>query len=67
MIEHPPDLVITIDDVRKYHCVRGQKKWFEDHNLDFRKFLENGILATELLAAGDALAEHVVAMKVQNG
>lgn len=67
MIHYPPELVITIDDVRRYHCVRGSKKWFEDHGLDFRKFLAEGILASELLSTGDALAQHVVTMKVQNG
>lgn len=56
--------VITIDDVRKAgHCTRGAKDWFDRHGLDFRRFLKAGIDEEEFLAAGDALAELVVAAK----
>lgn len=53
--------IITINDVRRTgHCVRGIKRWFEGHNLDFDRFLRRGVEAETLLATGDALAIQVV-------
>lgn len=53
---------ITITDIRRTgHCVRGIKRWFDGHGLDFKAFLANGIDAEVLLATGDALALQVVA------
>ncbi len=61
------DTLITIDDIRRYHCVSGIRRWFEAHNLDFRAFIrDGGIPASELLATGDALAERVVALTLEN-
>ncbi len=56
-------MIITIDDVRRYHCVRGAKRWFERHGLDFRRFLEEGIDAEAFIAAGDWRARHIVEAK----
>lgn len=55
---------ITIDDVTAAgHCVRGAKGWFQQHNIDFRRFLREGATEEELLATGDALAEQVIERK----
>ncbi len=55
------ELIVTIDDIRKTgHCVKGIRRWFEAHNLDFRKFIEAGIPASALLETGDQLALEVV-------
>lgn len=61
------DLRITADDIRKAgHCiVPGARDWFARHGLDFRKFIKEGIPASEFLAAGDALAKSVVDKKKQ--
>lgn len=60
-----PDLRISIDDVRRAgHCPTGVRAWFEQHDLDFRDFLANGIDADLFLQAGDALAEQVVERKL---
>lgn len=59
----PPDLVLTVTDAsRAGYCARGIKSWFEDHGLDFRAFLKNGISASEL--PDDAFAERVIAKKL---
>jgi hypothetical protein len=54
------DFLITMTDLRRYHCVSGIRRWFGEHNLDFRAFLEHGIMASDLLAAGDEMAERAV-------
>lgn len=55
------DFVITARDLRsKGFCAKGQKAWFESRGMDFKEFLKNGILASELLATGDAMAERAV-------
>jgi hypothetical protein len=56
----PEDLVITITDVRRQHCVAGARAWWAAHGLDFRHFLKHGIPARELAATGDALAFAVI-------
>jgi hypothetical protein len=64
----PADLIITVRDIsRAGFCIaRGAKPWFRDHDLDFREFLKNGILATELAATGDAIALQVVSRTIRN-
>ena len=52
--------IITVADLRPYHCVTGIRRWFELHGLDFADFLKNGIDAEALLATGDALAINAV-------
>lgn len=55
---------VTIDDVRAIHCTRGARRWFEQHGLDFRAFLREGLDAEVLLAQGDHLAAEVVRHKL---
>lgn len=62
----PPDLRITITDITRLgYCPRGARRWFEAHGLDFRAFLKEGIAAGDLLSTGDALAERVVAARLE--
>ena len=66
MIDLPPDLHITVNDVRKAgYCVAGQKLWFKTHGLDFARFLRIGISAEDLIANGDHLAVQVVEKKLE--
>jgi hypothetical protein len=58
-VDAPPNLRLTITDVRRSYCVRGAKSWFDGHGLDFRGFLKNGILAGDL--PDDAFANRVIA------
>ncbi|MCE8012901.1 hypothetical protein [Billgrantia desiderata] len=58
-------MIITIDDVRRYHCARGARQWFERHGLDFKAFLAEGMPAEVLLATGDLRAQQVVDAKRQ--
>jgi hypothetical protein len=62
----PPDLIITMSDIRRFHCVRGIRRWFGEQGLDFRAFLRNGIPATELAATGDAFALRVVELTMRD-
>jgi hypothetical protein len=56
-----PDPVITITDIRAAgHCARGARRWFEEHGIDFRRVVREGIPASELLATGDAIGIQVV-------
>lgn len=42
------------------YCSRGVRDFFARHELDYNKFLVEGIDAEELLATGDAMALAVV-------
>lgn len=56
-------LIIRIADIRRAtHCVRGARRWFAAHGMDFHKFLKDGMAADELLrrSRNDALAMDVV-------
>lgn len=66
----PDDLLITIDDVKRAGFCASFKtrRWFVDHGINYQHFLRNGILASELLAKGDALAVKVIERKIaRNG
>ena len=55
---------ITIKDIRLAgHCVKGAKRWFADHGLDFRDFLKNGIDEETFLNTNDGHARQVVDAK----
>lgn len=61
-------MIITMADVRATKgfntrdslCAPGARRWFHEHNLDFRDFLKNGIEEEVLLEIGDAFAVAVV-------
>lgn len=42
------------------YCVPGMMVFFERYNLDFKKFVREGIDADVLIATGDAMALDVV-------
>lgn len=54
------DFIVTMDDISNFHCGRGTIAWFKQHNLNFKDFRKNGILASVLLATGDPFAIEVV-------
>lgn len=57
-------MIVYIADIRAAgYCVKGARKWFELHGLDFKAFLRDGIDAKELIEKGDGLAKKVVEMK----
>lgn len=65
-MDDQPELRITITDVTLAgHCPSGARRWFDDHDLNFRDFLAKGIAAADLLATGDAIANQVVSRKLQ--
>lgn len=52
---------ITISDIRPLFCVKGAKKAFDAAGIDFRHFIKNGAMASELRGHGyDAIIERVV-------
>lgn len=52
---------ITVDDIRRHHCVAGIRRWMEANGLDWRAFFRDGGIDSEtLLATEDALAIAVV-------
>jgi len=56
-----PDFTITARDLQANgFCARGSRRWFEEHGLDYRAFLKDGITASALLATGDGMAEEAV-------
>lgn len=61
----PPDLIITMNDIRRAgHCPGGTRRWFDERadvlGMDFRAFLRTGISAPALAATGDGLAIQVI-------
>lgn len=55
---------VRIEDVQAAaFCVRGARRWFEGHGLDFAAFLADGVEADVLLATKDPLAVKVVEHK----
>jgi len=55
------DLRVTIADVRKLgYCVSGQRRFAEQHGIDFKDFIRNGIPASTLLATDDDMARRAV-------
>lgn len=55
------DVIITMKDVRAVAmCSRGARAFFQRHELDWNKFLDEGLPAEVIEATGDAMALHVV-------
>lgn len=55
------DVIVTMAHVRKAKmCSRGSRSFCERHGIDWNKFLEQGIPASELLKTGDAMIEDLV-------
>lgn len=42
-------------------CTKGARAWFKDNNLDWSRFVIEGLPASVLLATGDPLAARAVA------
>lgn len=56
-----PEVVVTMAHVRQAAmCSRGTRQFFTRHNLDWNKFLKDGISSTVLEPLGDAMADRVV-------
>lgn len=62
---------ITIRDVRRVFCVAGAKRWAEEHGVDFRAFIRDGMEESDLriVINEDALLDRVVTAKqeAENG
>lgn len=60
------EVIVMMNDVRKAcMCSRGARQFFIDNNLDWAKFLDEGLPASVILATNDAMAVRVV--EVANG
>lgn len=60
------DPIIRVADIRATgHCVRGARRWFNMNGLDFSKFMDEGLPASELLKTGDSLAQQVVEARLK--
>jgi len=58
--------IVTMRHIREAKmCSRGTRAFFQAHNLDWQKFLKEGIPSKELADTGDAMALQVV--RVANG
>jgi hypothetical protein len=57
---------ITIQDIRDAgYCASGARRWFSEQGLDFRDFMQNGILIADFLATNDGMAALVVTRKLE--
>jgi len=65
--ERVKDLIITTEHLRviEGYCVAGAKDFAKLHHLDFKRFIQEGIPATDLLNTGDALAIRIVELAQQ--
>lgn len=53
-------ILVTMQHVRKAKmCSRGARAFFERHNLDWQKFLDEGLPVEQIEATGDAMALQV--------
>lgn len=48
-------------------CSRGARTFLARHNLDWNRFLTEGLPEEDLLATGDAMAEQVVRVAHERG
>lgn len=54
-------MIIKVSDLRAaFMCRRGAVKFFKRHNLDWSKFLKEGLPEEEIAATGDAMALRVI-------
>lgn len=52
---------VYIQDIRDAgHCTAGTRRWFEGHDIDFRKFLMEGALVSDMRALNDGLMNKVL-------
>lgn len=63
---------VKMDDIiAAGHCVRGAQLWATNNNIDWRRFLRDGVPATELLATGDGQAmqvlDHIIRLRKSQG
>jgi hypothetical protein len=66
MPEAGAELTVTMTDITTAgFCARGARRFFEEHELDFRGFLKQGIDAQTLLETGDARAIKTVEGKIE--
>jgi|GEM_PF-586869 len=65
--ERAKDLIITTEHLRNVdgYCVAGARAFAKLHGLDFKRFIQEGIPATDLLKTGDALALNMVEQAAQ--
>lgn len=50
-------MIVTTDDLQPInYCARGALRFAKQHNLDWKKFVTEGLPEEDLLATGDALA-----------
>lgn len=59
-MEIPEDMIITMADVRRHHCVSGLRRWLSQHGYDIRDFMRNGGMNARDMAAIDSLGAAVV-------
>lgn len=64
---------ITLEHARSYpcmtrsgYCARGMRKFAGRYNLDWQKFITEGIDEEVLLATGDSMAERIVEWVKEN-
>lgn len=61
------EVIVNMSHVRQCKmCSRGARTFFERHNLDWNKFLEEGLPVSIIEATGDAMALEV-AKVAKNG
>lgn len=56
-------VIVTVTDMRRAgYCASGIRGWFEQHDLDFRDFLKNGIDIETIREIGDGHATRFIAL-----
>lgn len=63
------DRVITVNDARAVYkgCVPGWKLFAETNGLDWKYVRKHGMLASELAAIGDEMANQLIRYKYEQG
>lgn len=55
MIDPDYDPILTPKDVQRTFCIPGMRKWARAHGVDLKRFIEEGMPASELYGRGDDL------------
>jgi len=60
---------VFIQDIRNAgHCTIGARRWFEGYDLDFRQFLKEGALVSDMRKLNDGLMNKVLdRLEKENG
>lgn len=60
------EIMVKLEHARRLgYCARGMRRWFEGREHTWQEFVERGVPAEWALAQGDAMAEAVARLAIE--